>query len=72
MENKCNGKCEECSVNQRTYCASQMAYYAQQQIAEIKAAIVAMGRKDDDGCIVVLRKEDSTDDPEKEDEDDEA
>ena len=63
MENKCNGKCEECSVNQRTYCASQMAYYAQQQIAEIKAAIVAMGRKEDD-CIVVLRNEEADDDPE--------
>ena len=67
MENKCNGKCEECSVNQRTYCASQMAYYAQQQIAEIKAAIVAMGRKDEEDSIVVLRKEQNADDQEKED-----
>lgn len=66
MENKCSGKCEECSVNQRTYCASQMAYYAQQQIAEIKAAIVAIGRKEDD-CIVVLRNEEADDDQEKED-----
>ena len=65
MENKCNGKCEECSVNQRTYCASQMAYYAQQQIAEIKAAIAALGRHDDD-CIVVLRNNESIDDHENE------
>lgn len=62
MESRCNGKCEECSVNQRTYCASQMAYYAQQQIAEIKAAIIAIGRKDEDDNIVVLRKEESAND----------
>ena len=39
-QNKCNGRCEMCSVNQRTYCASQMAYFAQQDIAEIKAFLM--------------------------------
>lgn len=65
MENKCNGRCEECSINQRTYCSSQMAYYAQQQMAEIKAAIAALVRHDDD-CIVVLRNSESIDDHENE------
>lgn len=38
MEEKreCDGHCERCNVNQRTYCAAQMAYYNQQEIAEIK------------------------------------
>ena len=60
MENKCNGRCEECSINQRTYCASQMAYYAQQEIAAIKAIIVASYKKDEDGDIVLLRQEEET------------
>ena len=41
MENKvqCDGKCIDCSINQRTYCAAQMAYYNQQEIAAIKAIL---------------------------------
>lgn len=66
MENKCNGRCEECSVNQRTYCASQMAYYAQQEIAAIKAIIVASYKKDEDGSIVLLHREEEAEDPESE------
>lgn len=65
MENKCNGRCEECSVNQRTYCSSQIAYYVQREIAEIKAMLLAMSRKDD-GCLVVLREAESIDDHENE------
>ena len=42
-----------------------MAYYAQQQMAEIKAAIAALVRHDDD-CIVVLRNSESIDDHENE------
>ena len=36
---KCNGRCESCNINQRTYCAAQIAYYNQQEINAIKAAI---------------------------------
>ena len=57
MENKCSGKCEDCSINQRTYCASQMAYYAQQEIAEIKAMLASSSMKVENEEIVVLRKE---------------
>ena len=50
----CDGHCEKCNLNQRTYCAAQMAYYNQQEIAAIKAAmrevspdelIILMGNK---------------------------
>lgn len=71
MENKCNGRCEECNLNQRTYCSAQMSYYAQRQIAELKAALIAMYRKDDDR-IVVLRNEESRNDDVHENEEDEA
>lgn len=37
----CNGRCEECNINQRTYCAAQIAYYNQQEIAEIKAMLTS-------------------------------
>lgn len=41
MEEKrtCDGHCERCDINQRTYCAAQMAYYNQEEISAIKAMI---------------------------------
>lgn len=52
----CTGRCENCSVNQRTYCASQMAYYAQQEISELKAMLLAViGKKEEN--VIVLRGE---------------
>lgn len=36
---KCDGHCETCNINQRTYCAAQIAYYNQQEINAIKAAM---------------------------------
>ena len=54
----CSGRCEHCNVNQRTYCASQMAYYAQQEIAEIKAFLASFTqKKEDEDEIVLLRNE---------------
>lgn len=54
----CSGRCENCNVNQRTYCASQMAYYAQQEIAEIKAFLASFTqKKEDEDEIVLLRNE---------------
>ena len=54
----CSGRCENCNVNQRTYCASQMAYYAQQEIAEIKAFLASFTqKKEDEDKIVLLRNE---------------
>ena len=34
---KCDGRCETCNINQRTYCAAQISYYNQQEIAVIKS-----------------------------------
>lgn len=51
MEKGCNGRCEACNVNQRTYCAAQMAYYAQQEISEIKALLTKP--KDEQPIIVI-------------------
>lgn len=56
MEKKCDGRCETCSVNQRTYCAAQMAYFVQQEIAEVKAMIADMN-KSEAKDIVVLRED---------------
>lgn len=67
MENKCSGRCEECSINQRTYCAAQMAYYAQQEIAEIKAALASSSAKEQSGDIVVLRRDEDEESEETED-----
>lgn len=33
---KCDGHCETCNINQRTYCAAQIALYNQEEIAKIK------------------------------------
>ena len=62
MENEekkvgCSGRCENCNMNQRTYCASQMAYYAQKEVAEIKAIIMSLVKSKYEDAIVVLREE---------------
>ena len=51
----CNGRCELCNINQRTYCAAQMAYFNQQEIAEIKA-ILAKKNTDDGQSIILVEK----------------
>ena len=56
----CTGRCENCSVNQRTYCASQMAYYAQKEISELKAMIISIVNSKFDESIIVLREEDES------------
>ena len=49
---KCDGRCETCNINQRTYCAAQMAYYNQQEIASIKAILERFGNRDEQGIIL--------------------
>lgn len=39
---KCDGRCETCNLNQRTYCAAQIGYYNQQEIAAIKAVLATL------------------------------
>lgn len=39
MEKKCDGKCETCNVNQRSYCAAQIAYYVLEELTSIKASL---------------------------------
>lgn len=45
MENEktCTGRCELCSVNQRTYCSAQKAFYLEQDINEIKSMLSNIG-----------------------------
>ena len=40
-ENKCTGRCEMCTPNQRSYCAAQKVYYLEQDIAEIKMLLAS-------------------------------
>ena len=39
MENKCNGRCESCSVSQRTYCSAQISYYLLEELSIIKSML---------------------------------
>ena len=56
MEDKetrtCDGHCDRCNMNQRTYCSAQMAYYNQQEIAEIKAILT---KKDSEAIQTIQR-----------------
>lgn len=63
MENKvqCDGRCIDCSINQRTYCAAQMAYYNQKEIAEIKAILA---RKDEETTNPLINRENVKIEPE--------
>ena len=49
---KCDGHCETCNINQRTYCASQMAYYLQGEISQIKAILARLEAKGDTSIIL--------------------
>ena len=49
---KCDGRCETCNINQRTYCASQMAYYLQGEISQIKAVLARLADKGDTSIIL--------------------
>lgn len=51
----CNGHCELCSVNQRTYCAAQMAYYNQQEIAEVKIMLANLRHTDNEAVILMSK-----------------
>ncbi|MGN0929372.1 MAG: hypothetical protein ACI4N3_01895 [Alphaproteobacteria bacterium] len=51
----CNGRCEMCNINQRTYCAAQMSYYNQEEIGQIRAildSLMSMNNK----CIILKEK----------------
>ena len=49
---KCDGHCETCNINQRTYCASQMVYYLQGEISQIKAVLARLEDKGDNNIIL--------------------
>ena len=49
---KCDGHCETCNINQRTYCASQMAYYLQGEISQIKAILARLEDNGDNNIIL--------------------
>lgn len=58
--NKCSGHCENCNINQRTYCAAQMAYYAQQEINAIRASLSDFLRQDDKHIILREKTQENT------------
>ena len=49
---KCDGRCETCNINQRTYCAAQIAYYNQQEIAEIKSVLGDFCKRGEESIIL--------------------
>ena len=53
---KCDGRCETCNINQRTYCAAQIAYYNQQEIASIKAILERFSEHGEQD--IILREKD--------------
>lgn len=52
---KCDGRCETCNINQRTYCAAQISYYNQQEIAEIKSFLSDFCKRGEGD--IILREE---------------
>ena len=49
---KCDGHCETCNINQRTYCAAQMVYYLQGEISQIKAVLARLADRGDTNIIL--------------------
>ena len=58
---KCDGHCETCNINQRTYCAAQIGYYNQQEIAAIKA-VLATFMASGEQCIITHEKSQENED----------
>ena len=52
---KCDGRCETCNINQRTYCAAQMAYYNQQEIASMKAILERFSSRSEQDIILKVK-----------------
>ena len=48
----CTGHCEDSNINQRTYCAAQMAYYNQEEISQIKAVLADMNKGCEENIIL--------------------
>lgn len=48
----CNGRCDMCNINQRTYCAAQMAYYNQEEIGQIRAILESLMTMDNKSIIL--------------------
>ena len=61
QQNKCNGRCENCNINQRTYCAAQMAYYNQQEIAVIKSFLSDFCKRGGEDIILKEKSENIAD-----------
>lgn len=59
-ERKCNGRCEQCSPNQRTYCSAQKALYMEQDVAEIKAMLLAMVQNNGGEITILATSEDTS------------
>lgn len=59
---KCDGHCETCNINQRTYCAAQMAYYLQGEISQIKAILARLEDKGDNNIILQEKCAENEDD----------
>lgn len=62
---KCDGRCETCNINQRTYCAAQISYYNQQELASIKA-VLATFMASGEQCIITQEKSGNIEDNEAE------
>lgn len=58
---KCDGRCETCNVNQRTYCAAQISYYNQQEIAEIKSFLSDFCKRGEESIILKEKSENIAD-----------
>ena len=43
---KCDGHCERCNANQRSYCSSQISYYNMQEIAAIKSMLQKLNQEE--------------------------
>ena len=55
----CSGKCENCNMTQRVYCAAQIGLYNQKEIAIIKEnqalimqALDSIGNKQEEICTI--------------------
>lgn len=59
-ERKCNGRCEQCSPNQRTYCSAQKALYMEQDVAEIKAMLLTMVQNNGGEITILATSEDTS------------
>ncbi len=62
----CDGHCDRCTPNQRSYCAAQLAYYNMREISAIRADLAKISSGDEPFIIHDMKVEEKAEEADSE------